>query len=506
MKKINKKSFLIILAILLISVLLSLFFMFKDRLGFILGEFDDTVPPELVSLDFSTRTIDTDDAEVEVTVTFVVSDDMSGVASAYFYMQPTSLSDDSNGQIRGIDFLERVSGDKYLGTYSGVITFPRYSANGEWYITPNTGNFHLADEVGNVASLTEAQVMDVLDVNQSMVRINNTATMEDISAPELKSLTVQTEYKTFSTESSDAEVKITFVVEDDFAGIESISNLGVHTRICPINEAYIGQEKDFVFEVTNTNGLEKTYEGVATIPKGSMNGNWRVWNFYMKDSIGNDTTIEYATLLDIYGGSNLWANNTATVYDNVPPTIKSFSVSQSEFNTSAGEVVLDVEIEIEDPFSGIKPDVIGFSIHPLIGTQSNGRGIANVTKKSGDDFSAVYQGTVTFPQYSKVGIWEINMGAQDKIGNRLNCEGARIGDSCDATQLFPDNPAAILYNTAISDEVTVDRECDIKLGKCICQIPRGYSHNKERGRVVCIIQNGYAGIRCYRISNCRRAH
>lgn len=76
----------------------------------------DTTPPQLVSISVAPSAVDTSASSQAVTVTAVITDDLSGVSTLN-----TELC--SQNCLNGYDWFKRVSGD----TYTATITFPQYS-------------------------------------------------------------------------------------------------------------------------------------------------------------------------------------------------------------------------------------------------------------------------------------------------------------------------------------------------------------------------------------------
>lgn len=474
---VRKKGLRVLLLSLVIILSLSLIAIFVPN-GGIIADTEDVEPPTLVDLEFTSLTFNTEWNEDTVEATITVTDNLSGFEWGYIRLVPISGHD----LYADIYFYPEhlVSGDLNDGVYTSETSFHQYIANGEWKIE----DLSLTDHVGNSVNFSEGDLEAILDVTPGDLRLTNTATIEDVTPPELLSFEIPEGYDVFDTEEEDQEVKLLVTVSDDVSGIPEMG--GVAARIMPEDQEFYAQERDIFFEVVGTSGEEITYEGTGTIPKGAKSGTWQILFFNLTDNAGNTVGYTLEDLESEYGTANVYFTNNASSEDLEAPIITDFSITPNQFDTSVGDVELTITLEIEDNFSGIKVDedgishYIGASITPLISTQSSG--FANLERQEGgDDYSAVYVGTLTLPQYSKSGIWEVSLGATDKVGNRMNCEGARIGDSCDATQLFPDSDSSLLVNTSIDDSVLIERDWTITSPTMTIIFPEGTEITKNEG-------------------------
>ena len=88
----------------------------------------DTTPPVLTALSFTPANADVSGGSVSVTVTFTLTDDLSGVADgeagAYFSLGGTTVG--NGGQ--------RISGTALNGTYQATITMPQDAVAGNWQL------------------------------------------------------------------------------------------------------------------------------------------------------------------------------------------------------------------------------------------------------------------------------------------------------------------------------------------------------------------------------------
>lgn len=105
----------------------------------------DTTPPQLVSLSLSPETVDTSSGSVDVVVTAVITDDLSGFFRAKL--------EEVGAGVNTYTYFENVSGD----TYAATITFPQDSDSyifRDWLV-------YLIDNVGNKSWIDGRDLLDL---------------------------------------------------------------------------------------------------------------------------------------------------------------------------------------------------------------------------------------------------------------------------------------------------------------------------------------------------------
>ena len=106
----------------------------------------DVTPPQLVSVDFTPKSVDVSSSSQTITVTAHVTDDNSGVS----YVQP--LFSSPSGQQSATAGLTLVSGTAQDGIYQGIVTIPESAESGTWTM----GQFWVGDVVGNSLSYPDS--------------------------------------------------------------------------------------------------------------------------------------------------------------------------------------------------------------------------------------------------------------------------------------------------------------------------------------------------------------
>lgn len=102
---------------------------------------EDLTPPTLVSVSFEPQTVDTSKGPATITMTAIVTDDLSGVM-----LGTVTLYNERTGRTYQIPFLDSLAdGIDPHGRFLALATFPQYSAYGEYEMT----GYWIRDRVGN---------------------------------------------------------------------------------------------------------------------------------------------------------------------------------------------------------------------------------------------------------------------------------------------------------------------------------------------------------------------
>lgn len=109
---------------------------------------EDIQPPSLTTFDFTPKTIDTSSAAVNVTCTITVADSPAGVANAGCDFTSPSLQ-----QSQSCTATTPSSGTRNSGTFTCVVTLPRYAEGGVWKAGVN-----INDQVNNSLDLAPADL------------------------------------------------------------------------------------------------------------------------------------------------------------------------------------------------------------------------------------------------------------------------------------------------------------------------------------------------------------
>ena len=346
--------------------------------------FADIEPPKLISWKIEPESIDTSASAAQVIVTFRVTDNDSGAE-----MPSVTASHDSSGQSTGFATVQRVSGDALDGTYEATLTIPQGSAPGAWEVSL----FPLNDKQGNSGFFGPGSEFSAEFVVQD-------SEGADSEPPKLISWKIEPE--SIDTSASAAQVIVTFRVTDNDSGAEMPSVTASHDSS--------GQSTGFAtVQRVSGDALDGTYEATLTIPQGSAPGAWEVSLFPLNDKQGNS---------GFFGpGSEFSAEfvvQDSEGADSEPPKLISWKIEPESIDTSASAAQVIVTFRVTDNDSGAEMPSVTAS-HDSSGQST---GFATVQRVSGDALDGTYEATLTIPQGSAPGAWEVSLfPLNDKQGN-----------------------------------------------------------------------------------------
>jgi len=355
---------------------------------------EDTTPPELKALRFSPPEIQTSTGPAEVTITFTVTDDASGVH--YFeaaFVDPTGVVHRSAAS--------KFGPNRSL-TDSTKITFPRFSIAGEWTLS----HVFLSDAAGNTLFLDNAALIRAgfparLEVRSAKDTVSPKLTALEFSPAEI------------DTATGPASVKVNVTATDDLSGVSYFEM----TFSSPSGVVKRNATAKFEPAVSVTHSLTLTF------PARSEPGTWTLSTLFLADAAGNTLVLDAPGIGDLGFRTTLEVKSAA---DTRSPELGSIRFSPEAVDTSQGEAVVTVEFKATDDLSGVKFFEAAF------------------TNPSG---SMSYKGSVVFPQPSKEvagsvqitipkssesGIWTLStVMLTDDAGNSLVLDadmlGSRVG-------------------------------------------------------------------------------
>jgi hypothetical protein len=400
---------------------------------------DDVTPPQVLDFSIAPSHFDTQSAAQTISVTVTISDSQSGVASVNW-----GLSMPGSAQPGRAAPLVRITGDPFNGTYVGSIVMPKGSQTGVWL-----ANLGMTDVAGNGVILYTADLEPLFGLGSASV--TNDAATSDIEAPEATAFSLSA--SRVDTDDADQTVSLTVTLRDDFSGIDQVM---AHTF--PLST---GQpQMTFYLHRISGDDLCAVYSGAATLPKGSRGGAWGVL-LWATDHATNTLSLYPDALAALFGTANTQIVNDAVLSDEDPPTVVAYSMTPTEFDTSAEPQTLKVDMTIADQ-TGIED--VAVSMQPMIAAQRVELWLRRV---SGDDRLAVYEGTVTVPRYAKEGVWQPTLYVEDVLGNWRYLATSMLAE------LVPDAPGLFVVNTASANEVTIDRDWTLRTGQNSVTFPAG---------------------------------
>jgi len=211
----------------------------------------------------------------------------------------------------------------------------------------------------------------------------------DSTPPILKSFTF--EPQTIDVSNSPDTVTAYIGATDDFIGTNGVS----FDFVSPAGVKRFDTGSRLI-DGTNMDGV---YFSQVIIPKYSQAGDWKVGYVYLSDSLNN--WIKYTTS-DLI---NLGFPTILTVEDDISditaPEVQNFTFYPNAIDVSDSAINITISLHITDNSSGCNGAMVSF-FSPS-GTDRTG----NANLVSGTNINGIFEGTVTFPQFSAAGDWTV---------------------------------------------------------------------------------------------------
>ena len=362
----------------------------------------DTAAPALTAFGFTPSTINTTLGSQTVTCNMTLTDALSGVTSAScMFISPDSVYSQS------CNAAAPTSGTPQNGTWSCVITFPRYSQSGVW-----TALVSAPDAVGNNASI---------DPSLQGLPSDLTITSDpDLLAPALTLFTLSPVAVTVSAAAQNVTCNMTL----------TDAKSGVAFALCQLKAPVISstQSASCVAAAptsgTRNNGV---FSCVLSIPRYADAGTWtsEVLAF---DQVGN------APASPIIPAATLAV--TSVPEDIVVPSLSSFDFNPKTISVGGGPKQVVCTMVVADSPAGVNTATCSFSIFAFIPPSDivNQRQSCTATVPfSGTRNSGTFQCTVNLPRYSAGGMWDSSVSLDDIPGNSFDYPQAlKLNILCDA--------------------------------------------------------------------------
>ena len=344
---------------------------------------DDTIPT-VMRLTTDAEQIDTHEGPVTVHASLRMTDDISGIRG-----DPTiELSHKKTGQ-RWFIFLNRESGDRMDGTWTGSITMPKYSPQGRWDFTVIAG-----DRQGNHGA-TETAGLKAAGFPSGFDQIGE----GDSTPPVLSDLTV--DRTSFDTSTSAHTLTFTMRVTDDVSGVGSDWYAGpIQINLHSDDGAPYRQVK---LELVSGDKFDGVYQGTTEFPRYVRKATWNIRPAAV-DYAGNVGRLTAAELTD--GGMPTRISQTSAG-DTTAPVLQTLTVPDGPVS---GEVEI-ATLRVTDDLSGVGPGNIGVSLQ----TEDMGYS-AWVNQVSGNDQDGIYKATLIVPEIP-AGHYDLQVYISDKAEN-----------------------------------------------------------------------------------------
>ena len=348
----------------------------------------DTTAAALTGFNFSPSSINTTLASQNVTCNMTLIDALSGVASATCTFTSPDLQ-----YRQSCTAAAPTSGTPQNGTWSCVITFPRYSQSGVW-----NASVSAPDAVGNSG-------FGPIDPSDGGFASTLTVTSDpDIVAPALTTFTALPGAVTVSAAAQN--VTCTMTMTDAKSGVAFAScqlsapaASSTQTVACGAAAPTSG---------TRNNGV---FSCVATIPRYADAGTWTSAVFAI-DQVGNVASFAPAATVVV----------TSVPEDIVEPSLVPATTDFSPHTISVGASGKPVvcTMGVADSPAGVDTATCSFGITgfvPPFDLVNQHQSCTASVPFSGTRNSGTFQCTVNFPRYSAGGSWTGSVSLTDLAGN-----------------------------------------------------------------------------------------
>jgi hypothetical protein len=361
-----------------------------DQVYFAAGS--DSELPTLQYINISPDPASVASGQVDVTVTFGISDDHNGVDSGYVDLYDPS---DNNYNGTSFDSSNRISGDEFSGIYEVNLTIYQSDLapsgsyqQGTWradvyveeMVTFDSRNYgpyddpfpNPGDEVFSVTGGSSGQLGILAISSFTPDPVDITSAMQPVT--------------------------IDFVLDDPF------DEFGYgYINLRDANNQYVN---GFYFDSSGGSGGQ--YSVVLTIPRYGPPGSWSV-DFNLYDQADNVTYVSGS--IQNPGDNLLNVTNTGTV-DSAAPVLTSISITPGAIDTSTGSADITITAAVSDDLVGMDYAYIDF-YNPAGAVVNSLFRFVNDNEIVGGSFSV----TQTIPMGSVTGIWRCEVTVRDLLGN-----------------------------------------------------------------------------------------
>jgi hypothetical protein len=244
------------------------------------------------------------------------------------------------------------------------------------------------------------------------------ARADDTFAPELVSISVTP--VSVDVTSGSQTIDVTLVATDDDTGLL----FGNIFLVDPLGRQVDGYYFDGD-ERTGGDGLDGTYQISAEIPQYAEPGTWKVGVLLIDVADNSRRYSDNDESFPTPGDEEVQVDNTGDV-DSEEPFLLSFDVTPTEVDTSGAAAEISVTVECGDALSGVIDGFVQVRDPSGVERYDLWEYFSDFHRVAGDALSGTYEVTVTLPQGSAVGVWELDVQIQDMVGNFTSATGTTV--------------------------------------------------------------------------------
>ena len=364
----------------------------------------DNTPPSFTAFGFSPSSVNTTAASQNVTCTITVTDDISGVAQAGCSFQSPSFQ-----HTVSCSSVAPASGNPLNGTYTCVVTLPRYAEAGVWQ-----ANLSATDVDGNDASLSWFLFPVGFPTDLAVT------SDPDTIPPVLTGLTLGT--PSIDTSGSSQSVTCNMAVTD--------AKSGVSAATCAFTAPGSSQARGCSSNTPATGTRQSgTFSCAAIFPRYSDAGTWTT-SVFLVDAAGNFGVSNPTNTLAVTSSPEDITGPSETGFDFIPHSI----------SVGGGSRAVACTMVVADSPAGVDFASCAFSYTDPDTFATYQQECAATAPSSGTRNSGTFSCNVVIPRYSPGGSWTADTSYTDLTGNTsqftsafpllVDCAGADPETTC----------------------------------------------------------------------------
>jgi hypothetical protein len=348
----------------------------------------DSSPPVLTSFSLGPATVDTTLSSQTVTCSATATDDLAGVSSFVCEIQPPTIAGD-NFIVPHCVATAPSSGTARNGTWSCVITLPRYSPSGPWTVV----FARLSDATGN--QLTEG--------GTQLTSLGYPATVSVTSDPDTAppvQTAIALSASALDVSSGPQNLTCNMTVTDNKAGVLASQ--------CAVFSPSQAQEL-FCLATSPSSGTVNNgvFSCGVTIPRYAEAGTWR------SQGAGEDLAFNGQTS----AGPPLTSVNVTSVPSDIdPPSLTSFAFAPTSISVGTGPRQVNCMMVVTDATSGVA------SAECTVSSPANNASASctATSPSSGTRANGTFECTLSIPQYEQAtsATWDVEIA--DLAGNSIS--------------------------------------------------------------------------------------
>jgi len=344
----------------------------------------DTTAPVLTGFTFTPSAINTTAASQTVTCNMTLTDDLSGVSSA-----TCSFTSADTNYRQSCTAVAPTSGTALNGTWSCVLTFPRYAQSGIW-----TAGVTATDAVGN---------NDILDDPVTGFPSTLTVTSTpDLVAPALSTFTLNPTAVTVSAAAQNVICSMTLT--DALSGVAFASC----QLSAPDSDQIASCGSAAPSSGTRNSGV---FSCTVSIPRYADAGTWTS-QVFAADLVGNAPAVPFTPAATLAV--------TSVPEDIVVPSLSNFDFTPTSISVGSGPKPVVCTMGVADSPAGVASATCSFNIFAFVPPASfvvQQQACTSATPATGTRNSGTFQCTVLFPRYAAGGAWSSSASLTDLAGN-----------------------------------------------------------------------------------------